>query len=172
MISPAQSPLGRLEALRVVDVMARHVTTIPWSATMDEAAATLRARGISGAPVVDDRGRCVGVLSATDFLRYDLREGESEVTLQDLGDECVWEHPWNSVQRHMSAPAQFVAPGVALTAAAETMCSRNIHRLIVLDESRAPVGVVSTLDVVSALVQAEEEFRQGRGCSGSRRRRS
>lgn len=58
-----------LVALTVGDVMTRDVEVIPQAMTLRAAAQFLRREQISGVPVVDDHGRCVGVLSAADFLR-------------------------------------------------------------------------------------------------------
>jgi CBS-domain-containing membrane protein len=59
-----------LLALTVEDVMSREVVTIPRWMSMRDAAGLLRRSQISGAPVVDEQGRCMGVLSAADFLRW------------------------------------------------------------------------------------------------------
>jgi len=42
---------------------------------MAQAAALIVEHSISGLPVVDDAGRCVGVLSTSDFTRRELPEG-------------------------------------------------------------------------------------------------
>src|SRR3954466_947641 len=59
-----------LLALTAQDVMSRDVVTIPRQMPLGDAARLLRRASVSGAPVVDERGRCVGVLSAADFLRW------------------------------------------------------------------------------------------------------
>ena len=41
--------------------------------------------------------------------------------------------------------------------AARCMCKEHVHRLIVIDSSGAPVGVLTSLDLVSAWVGAVEE---------------
>lgn len=53
--------------LKVRDVMTRDVITLSPAATLREAAETLAAHHVSGAPVVDG-GKPVGVLSLTDIL--------------------------------------------------------------------------------------------------------
>jgi CBS domain-containing protein len=50
--------------------MSRDVVTVPREMSLQQAARVLRRAGVSGAPVVDGQGRCVGVLSAADFLRW------------------------------------------------------------------------------------------------------
>jgi CBS-domain-containing membrane protein len=57
-------------ALTAADVMVRGVVTIPHTASLREAAHLLREANVSGAAVVDKAGRCVGVLSTFDFLRW------------------------------------------------------------------------------------------------------
>ncbi len=161
MTTLAPKSLHRLEELLVADVMARNVTVIPDDATMDAAAATLLKQGVSGAPVVDGRGRCMGVLSAADFLRFD-ECAAPPARPESGGGVGRWELPWNSVQRYMSVPVHIVSPLATMMEAAQLMCVYHIHRLIVLDDREAPVGLVSTLDVVSAVVHAVDEDRQQR----------
>jgi CBS-domain-containing membrane protein len=162
MLSYAQTQLQRLEGLFVADVMTRDVTTIPASATMDEAAARLTTRGVSGAPVVDGDGRCIGVLSAADFLRVAQRSVPTQRGASKPGESETQELPWNSVLRFMSTPVHTISPAAPMTQAAELMCIAHVHRLIVLDDREAPVGLVSTFDVVQALIHACDEDRQAR----------
>ena len=61
--------------LTAADLMIRDVVTIPADLPLQEAARLLSRTQISGAPVVDSQGKCVGVLSATDFLRWSERQG-------------------------------------------------------------------------------------------------
>ncbi len=51
------------------DLMSRDVVTIDQDLPPAEAAHVLLENRIGGAPVVDADGRCIGVLSATDFVR-------------------------------------------------------------------------------------------------------
>ncbi|MCG8451219.1 MAG: CBS domain-containing protein, partial [Pirellulales bacterium] len=63
------STIERLLSLKVRDAMTESVITISSSNTMSEAADLLKRHHVSGAPVVDQLGRCVGVLSNTDYMR-------------------------------------------------------------------------------------------------------
>jgi CBS-domain-containing membrane protein len=56
--------------LTAEEVMSRDVVTVPRTMPLRDAARLLRRADVSGAPVVDERGRCVGVLTAADFLRW------------------------------------------------------------------------------------------------------
>jgi CBS-domain-containing membrane protein len=56
--------------LTAADVMSREVLTIPERMSLQEAACLLRRSRVTGAPVVNERGQCVGVLSAIDLLPW------------------------------------------------------------------------------------------------------
>ena len=43
--------------------------------------------------------------------------------------------------------------------AARKMCVKNIHHLVVLDQSRQPIGVVSTFDFLACALDREETLR-------------
>ena len=58
-----------LTALTAADLMSREVITVPTGMSLRGAALLLTRAHVSGAPVVDERGRCVGVLSTSDFLK-------------------------------------------------------------------------------------------------------
>lgn len=58
-----------LQHLTADDIMTREMILLPEGMSLREAARLLLHNQVGGAPVVDDQGRCVGVLSAFDFLR-------------------------------------------------------------------------------------------------------
>lgn len=64
-----QTNTKRLTALKAGDVMSREIVTIRHGMSMWDAADWLIKNQVSGAPVVDENGKCVGVLSAVDFMR-------------------------------------------------------------------------------------------------------
>jgi CBS-domain-containing membrane protein len=64
-----------LLALTAADLMSRDVITVPQEMSLREAAHLLSRNQVSGAPVVDADGHCIGVLSGTDFVRWAEEEG-------------------------------------------------------------------------------------------------
>jgi CBS-domain-containing membrane protein len=137
------SAIERLLTLRVSDVMNRRVVHLSSQATLAEAARTFRDKSISGAPVVDPQQHCVGVLSATDFVKRHVGVATRE------GEELV--------SHYMSTTVQGIAPERSLLDAARLMCDEHIHRLPVLDPKGHLLGMLTSLDVVAALVHAVEE---------------
>jgi len=63
--------------LTAEDIMTKEVIPLSQDMPLRDAAALLFHNQISGAPVVDAQGRCVGVLSATDFLRLAERQADA-----------------------------------------------------------------------------------------------
>ncbi len=61
--------VDRLMTLKVKDVMTRKVICVAKNQRLSDAAGLFLEKGISGAPVIDEHGRCVGVLSAIDYVR-------------------------------------------------------------------------------------------------------
>lgn len=145
-------------ALIAEDLMSRPVEAIPAKMSLREAARLLRRAQISGAPVVDSEGRCVGVLSATDFVRATEHVGEvrehaqpsvcSEwqmVDTDNLPDEAVCDYMTSDP---VTAPC-----GTRITELARMLLDAHIHRVVIVDARRRPVGIVSSTDILAAVVR-------------------
>jgi acetoin utilization protein AcuB len=61
-----------ISKIKVADIMTRSVFTVDPDWTMEEAAALMLERKISGAPVVDDQGVLWGVITQTDLFKATL----------------------------------------------------------------------------------------------------
>lgn len=112
------------------------------------AAQVLEANDVSGAPVVDQAGVLVGVLSETDLVHARAKEHLwsrwSELTVRDL----------------MHAPVITADRSMSVTEAARLMETAQVHRLVVMDDDQqTPIGVVSTSDLVRAMVSEREGRR-------------
>ena len=58
----------------------------------------------------------------------------------------------------MSPAVQSIDPDASLLRASRVMCAQHIHRLFVIDEKNHPIGVISTMDVVAAMVNVIDEM--------------
>ena len=83
------SAVERLLGLRVKDVMRREVMTIDMSETIKSAAHKLFVAEVTGAPVVDGGGRCVGVISGSDFVGKEADAHEMQLIVQPDPDAPV-----------------------------------------------------------------------------------
>lgn len=103
--------------LTAEDVMARDVVTVPEGMSLRDAAHVLRRAGAGGAPVVDAAGRCVGVISAFDFLRWaeadplaDRTKGGSACPYLMKGHEAIGFDGWLCVLSEGGCPFQATRP--------------------------------------------------------------
>ena len=55
--------------IKVQEIMAQNPVTIPFDFTVEEAAEVLLEKNISGAPVVDAKGKVVGIITKNDLFR-------------------------------------------------------------------------------------------------------
>jgi len=136
MSSPADSP-------SVADVMNQDVVFVRSSDSIAQAAAALSRHQISGVPVVNEFGHCVGVISATDYRQH-FQEVDGATTPED--------HDQTSVADCMTSPAVAIAPDTPLAEAGLVMCSRHVHRLPVVAADGQLAGVISSLDVIASLL--------------------
>lgn len=102
-----------LRALTAEDVMSRNVQSIPETMPMRAAALALHRADHRGTPVVDDRGRCVGILSATDFMEWSRGAADPETGIgRGICPYRVPAHPasgfggWTCVRGFGSCPFQ------------------------------------------------------------------
>ena len=63
--------------------------------------------------------------------------------------------PVSAVQRYMTADVVTVGPQTPLPELARTMIDAHIHRVIVVDGQRRPIGIVSSTDILAALAYAD-----------------
>jgi len=155
--------LKPLAELCAGDLMSHSVVMIPEQMSLPAAARILWRAQVSGAPVVDPDGRCVGVLSATDYLHL----AEHSCTRPHAaaeGPECQCK-PWQMCEE--AAPAEPVVgevmnrdpvtarPDTGIREVARRMLDAHIHRVVVVDKLNRPVGIVSSTDVLAAVARVE-----------------
>jgi CBS domain-containing protein len=129
--------------LRVGNLMTVDPVVIDPEATVHEAELMLKTYRISGLPVVAG-GEVVGVISQTDLLNA-------------RSSELIGAN-WDRVKvRHlMSRPAVTVHLATTVNRAARLMLEEHIHRVVVVDPDGAPVGVLTTSDLMRALLPEED----------------
>jgi CBS domain-containing protein len=150
----------------VRDVMTRSVISVSPDTPLKEVARLLVEHGISGLPVVGPNRTVLGVVSEADFL---LKErgaravrhrplasilGESRDTARQLAKvEAA------TAGQAMSSPAVTIEAGATLQKAAETMVSRQINRLPVMEHG-ALVGIITRADLVKAYIRSDEQLAE------------
>lgn len=163
-----------LHECTVKDIMSPQIWTISKNATIVEAAKVLVEQDISGLPVVDEMGKCVGVVSNSDIVRRCYRNSQGD-GFSSVANEVEISHegtygslqievvPEDRVARHMSTAVQTIALDHSVIDAAKFISRGGIHRLIVVDECACPIGMVSALDILQSIVDADELNPRSRG---------
>ena len=129
--------------------------------TVAEVRNLLATQGISGAPVVDDSGSILGVVSQSDLVRqtdHPTTVGESGRFFTDMNEyrdlanlpRDLSDAPVESV---MSKEAYTVPRDSSAAAGARIMRERKIHRLLVTDQG-VLVGVVTALDLLRVVEES------------------
>jgi CBS domain-containing protein len=118
-------------AILIEEIMSREVFSLLPSEDVESARAYILALGITGAPVINDSGELVGMISLRDLLHD--RHGDT-------------------VGERMNTPALSVTAKAPISEAGKLIGETGYHRLVVTDEAARPVGIVSAIDVVRGLV--------------------
>jgi len=116
-------------AVIVEEIMNRELLSLRPDLPARQARDMLRSFGVGAAPVIDDEQRLVGVLALHDVLEAD-----------------------GTTRQRMSKPAVSVPTSMTVEDAARRLACGDLHHLIVVDGTGAAVGVLSTLDVLRAML--------------------
>jgi len=157
-----------LERLRAKDLMSPNPVSIHRDVSISEALENLTDRGFGAAPVIDDAGRPIGVVSRTDILIHERECLRHSATCTcDNTDWDLFPNPSSSAVSALLAAdaatvAEIMTPAI-FTVALETtarevirrMLQLRVHHLFVVDAELALVGVISPLDVLRHLGEGE-----------------
>jgi len=159
------TPTLKLHAATAAELMVANPISLRADANVHEALALLTDKGFSAAPVIDDAGRPIGVLSRSDLLVHDREKGDylapspAYFYEQELHTRQGKPKPGFQVEnvdtttvRDLMTPAVFaVAPSTPAAKVVGDMIGLHVHRLFVVDEDGALIGVISTMDVLKRL---------------------
>ena len=152
------------DKLRVVDIMSVDPVCVEANTGIRELARLFEEHQISGAPVVDQAGKVIGVVSRTDLIRR-CSEGIGDAPPAYLFEIVSARSPAGAsddlipttlvcVQDIMTEDVFAVDDTMYVTDLAEQMHKRRMHRAIVVDQARFPLGIVTSLDIVGAYSRA------------------
>ena len=148
-----------IKSRRVRDIMSRQVVSIHHKETLHEALQLMTENRVAAIPVVDSHDHCVGVLSASDLVDV-TREVDDELFTHE-GDSSP--HGWliglladSLGHRHidsvMTSNVASIGPEASIVEASGEMLRNHVHRLPVVEKHGHLLGIVSTTDILQALV--------------------
>lgn len=162
-----------INTVKASDIMQTKVVTLTPSTPIQSAIETFEDLHISGAPVIDEDGMIVGMLTAMDIAKaehmrndviqteggdYELigmDEGEEEpqsfdeviLSLNDFSPQTTGRA---TVSDWMSSGIVSVGPDCGLRTICRLMVKEHIHRVPVI-KNRKLAGIISTLDIVRCI---------------------
>ena len=162
-----------MKELKAKDIMTPNVVWVPEDLSVSEATELFIQEMISGAPVVDENGNMIGVVSMRDFLKNG-RETQ-QLTATDERVTVFYNESWELPLTAEEASAFHLEVGKDLTVKdimtpvvfnadlntpvvdlAEMMLKGRIHRIVVLDGNEL-AGMVTTMDMLKAICYEGEK---------------
>jgi len=113
------------------EIMTTRLHTLAPTATLAEAAEAMARYGHGSLPVVDGEGRLVGLLTRRDLDRA-LRHGLDEAPVETY----MWKGPVT------------IPPDMPVEKVRQTMMEQDVGRLLVVDEGRRLLGIISRTDLL------------------------
>lgn len=148
------------------DLMTAAVGTVGPRLTVPELERALTEMRVSGAPVVDERGDLVGVVSRYDIIRAESGAGAEAQALLGYYQEVAGAEPLPSeasrlagervralrVEDIMVRNLVTVQPDQPAREVAGVLARHRVHRVLVADGRRL-LGIVSALDIARAVAE-------------------
>ena len=156
-------PRMSLAADTAEDLMSTNPISLERNATVQEAIALLTDRNFDAAPVIDGKGRPIGVVTVTDILVHDreyarnLKNSDRTVRSdaqvhakipEDMNIEIV---DRTRVDEIMTPAVFTVRPETPTPEVVRKMLDLKVHHLFVADRDGTLVGVISACDILRCL---------------------
>jgi CBS domain-containing protein len=148
--------------LTVADIMDRDPVTVEPDDDVETVLRLLKEHDLRGLPVVNDAGRCVGIVTESDLVIPDEQGDLHMPHYFELFGGVVFLEPLrrfeerlrkafaSKVQDLMTGDPVTVAPSASVNEAARIISERRHDRIPVVEHGRL-VGVVTRVDVLAAL---------------------
>jgi CBS domain-containing protein len=127
-----------LSTATVGQYMSTSIITLAGDMDIMEAGRVFVANSISGAPVIDEEGRVIGMLTEADCFKTTMQAG-------------YYQEPGGRVFEFMTEEVTCVSPETSILDLAELFLKGPYHRYPVIDEGRL-LGIISRRDALRALL--------------------
>ena len=148
--------------LKAQDIMSQDVVTVNTNTSIRDLAALLLARKISGAPVTDDSGKVIGVVTESDLI-FQNKKIHLPTAVAILDAFLFLERP-EKMEKELKKIAGSkvgdicshdlisVTPETSLEELATLMAEKKIHTLPVMNGDQL-VGVIGKSDIIRTIAQ-------------------
>lgn len=144
------------------DIMTQEVITVQPNAPIRDLAEIFIEHNISGVPVVDDKGKVLGIATESDLIFHSKRlKVPTVLTILDsfifLDSPEKMEQELRkiaaaSVSDVYTTPPVTITPDTPLDEIASLMTEKQVHTLPVLDDSEKMIGIVGKKDIIRTIL--------------------
>jgi len=156
--------------LTASDIMTKEVITVQEDMTIEALGRIFIEKRISGAPVLDNKGKLVGVVTENDLVRKNsrlhiptvVRIFDAFVPLgsTDRVEEEIRRISASKVSEICSRTLVTVAPDATLQDVSSLMFEKGVHLIPVLDAGRI-VGIIGKIDIIRGMFGEASEQKPG-----------
>ena len=148
------------------DIMTKEVMEVRADWSLQRLAEFFVEKSISGAPVTNENGKLIGVVSSTDIIsndtlpendphsygphEYYLQNLERRYAQVDISSSTIGGEPLTTVGDIMTPAVFKVSEDTPVQKVADTMIKSRIHRIFVTREEKI-VGVISSADMLNVI---------------------
>ena len=150
--------------MKTKDIMTKEVITVKPEMTIEELARLFTKHDISGAPVVDEAGGLIGIVTENDLIKMEQRlHIPTIITIFDaviyLGSSKKFEEDLKrmaatKVSDIYKKDVVTITENTTIEEVATIMCEKDIHHLPVVKKGKL-MGIVGKKDVVRAISMGE-----------------
>jgi CBS domain-containing protein len=157
--------------MKVKEIMATDVATVVPSTPLKDVARLFADRRIAGAPVVDEQGSVLGVVSERDILEKE-RDPERprwhvlRTLVSRRYRRVAAKREARTAGAAMTSPAITISPFASVAEAASSMADRGVDRLVVTEDfwreknGESLAGIVTRGDLVQAFARSDAELER------------
>lgn len=141
------------------DIMTTELLTASPEMTCKQLEEMFITEKVSGAPVVNDFGELIGVISVYDVMESEYHHNFYSDSYQEINygnDNTPLELQYEDlVSDYMQRVIYTAVPDTPVSEVAATMYKNKIHRVIILEpDTDKPVGIISTFDLLKLQAEA------------------
>jgi CBS domain-containing protein/PII-like signaling protein len=148
--------------LRVQDVMTLDPKSVLKDSPLSEAAKLVLSSVFTGLPVVDTKGKPLGIITQGDLIQkggMPLRLGLLAESDENRLASVLKMLSGKRAEEVMTAPAVIIEEGQLLSDAVDRMLSKNVKRLPVVDDAGRLTGMLSRLDIFRTVMRESPNWK-------------
>ena len=128
--------------MKVKELMTKNVLSVKKNISIRKLVKLLGEQSITGAPVVDDDGKLIGIVSSTDVIQAIDHLIRVHISIDEQQED---KGKYNWVDGIMTSKVITVSEEDDVRDVFHTLVERKIHRVPVVRDGK-PVGIISSLD--------------------------